>query len=172
MNRIAVIGRPGSGKSYFSTQLAKKTGLPLIHLDRIYHDLATKLEGEELSQTMRTEIKEIVDQKRWLTDGNYGSSLDIRLPAADTIIYFEYPMWLVLYRLAKRRLMYVNRKREDMPDDWKERFNPRFYRSHVFGYKKSKWYPDMMKLLNELSHDKQVVVLHSPKEARQFLNSI
>lgn len=35
MKRILVIGCPGSGKSYFSKKLAKKTGLPLCHLDML-----------------------------------------------------------------------------------------------------------------------------------------
>ena len=34
--KIIVIGCPGSGKSYFSKELAKKTKLPVIHLDMIY----------------------------------------------------------------------------------------------------------------------------------------
>ncbi len=36
VKRVLVLGSGGSGKSTFSTKLAKKTGLPLVHLDRLY----------------------------------------------------------------------------------------------------------------------------------------
>ena len=38
MNRkIIVIGSPGSGKSTFARKLHAKTGIPLFHLDLLYH---------------------------------------------------------------------------------------------------------------------------------------
>ena len=36
MKRVAVIGSGGAGKSVFSRDLAKRTGLPVVHLDREY----------------------------------------------------------------------------------------------------------------------------------------
>ena len=36
MNKVIVIGCPGSGKSYFSKVLHNVTGLPLYHLDNIF----------------------------------------------------------------------------------------------------------------------------------------
>ena len=37
MQRVMIIGCPGAGKSTFARALAEKTGLPLIHLDLIWH---------------------------------------------------------------------------------------------------------------------------------------
>jgi len=36
MQRVLVIGISGAGKSTFSRALARKTGLPLVHLDKEY----------------------------------------------------------------------------------------------------------------------------------------
>ena len=36
MERILVVGSPGSGKSTFSRALGELTGLPLIYLDRLF----------------------------------------------------------------------------------------------------------------------------------------
>ncbi len=35
MQRVMVIGSPGAGKSRLATELARRTGLPLIHLDQL-----------------------------------------------------------------------------------------------------------------------------------------
>ena len=39
MKRVIVIGCPGSGKTTFAEKLHKNTGLPLFHLDAIWHAL-------------------------------------------------------------------------------------------------------------------------------------
>ena len=36
MQRILIIGNCGAGKSTFARALAEKTGLPLVHLDKLY----------------------------------------------------------------------------------------------------------------------------------------
>lgn len=37
MRKVIVIGSPGAGKSTFSRQLHRLTGLPLYHLDLLWH---------------------------------------------------------------------------------------------------------------------------------------
>ena len=37
MNKVAVIGCPGAGKSTFARRLAGITGLPLFYLDMLWH---------------------------------------------------------------------------------------------------------------------------------------
>lgn len=172
MNKISVIGRPGSGKSYFSKKLAENTGLPLIHLDRIYHELAENLEDVDLSRAMRKTIEEVTSKKRWITDGNYGSTHYIRLPRSDTIIYFDYPLWIVVYRLIKRQIMYFNRDREDMPRGWRQHFNPDFYRKHVLGYKRNPWYPKLIKFLSDERTTKRAVIFKKPRDAQRFLDNL
>ena len=46
MSKIIVIGSPGAGKSIFSQKLSDITGLPLYHLDMLYH----KPDGTHISK--------------------------------------------------------------------------------------------------------------------------
>lgn len=172
MNRVAIIGRPGTGKSHLARKIAQITGLPLIHLDRHYHDLIAA-DPNDFKAEWRKQLAEIVANHKWITDGNYGSTFDIRLPRADTIILLEYPMHTSLRRLVKRRVQHHRRgSRSDMPDAWRERFHLEFYRQHVFGFSKKKWFHEMYRLLDEYKDNKNVVVLKNPKQAKAYLKEL
>ena len=80
MNRVIVIGCPGSGKTTFSKKLNKITGLPLYHLDAIWHKPdKTHIPREEFDQR----ISEIFATDEWIIDGNYGRTVEIRLKECD-----------------------------------------------------------------------------------------
>jgi adenylate kinase family enzyme len=123
MDRVMVIGCPGAGKSTFSRELARVTGLPLIHLDAHYHVDTWPTEPEEKRAAWRAFLAEIVKGERWIIDGNYKNSFDIRMPVADTIIYLDYPTRICLFRLFRRQQLYRNRRRPDMPPNWKEKIS-------------------------------------------------
>jgi len=99
-NRIAVIGCPGSGKSFLSRQIAEKTGHPLIHLDYEFWQPGW----------VRTPVEEFVakqklwmQQERWLIDGHFGNSIELRYAAADLVIFLDLPRGLCTWRVLKRR---------------------------------------------------------------------
>src|SRR5690348_1173305 len=109
MKRVVVIGSPGAGKTEFSRRLAGATGLPLVHLDLIYHDETKdyKQNRESWLGAVQTEVS----RPHWIIDGNYKSTFDLRLPAADTILFLDYPTHLSLFRAFKRRLQYARKVR-------------------------------------------------------------
>ena len=41
---------------------------------------------------------------RWIIDGNYASTLPIRLQAAGTVVFFDLPAWACLWGIIQRRL--------------------------------------------------------------------
>ena len=58
MRRVLIIGNAGSGKSTFARKLAEKTGLPLVHLDKLYwHGNWEHLSREEFDTAMQTELE-------------------------------------------------------------------------------------------------------------------
>lgn len=125
MERILVVGGPGSGKSYFSDLLAAKTGLPLIHLDQEFW-----LPGWQMPEAdaWQRKLDILLAQPRWIMDGAYVSSLSRRLERADTVFVFKLPRSLCLYRTLKRSLTSYGTIRPDMAPGCPERLDWSFFK--------------------------------------------
>lgn len=124
MNRVLIIGPCGSGKSTLSLQLGDRLGLPVYHMDQLgWLPGWVETDKEEL----RDKVKAIVATERWLVEGNYGSTLDLRLPRADRIIYLDFPVQLCLRRLVLRVWRNRGRTRPDMTEGCPERFDFAFF---------------------------------------------
>ena len=97
--RIAIFGRPGSGKSTFALKLSQKLNLPLIHLDRwFFNSNWVKRDTEDFQKI----LQQFVDQENWIMDGNATRSLEARYAKAEIVLYFYYPFYLCLWRVFKR----------------------------------------------------------------------
>jgi adenylate kinase family enzyme len=120
MQRILVIGSPGSGKSTLATELARRTGLPLIHLDQQHWRPGWV---EPSKEEWARQIDEMVAGERWIIDGNYGGSLAARLARADTVIDLRFPAWLCVWRLLRRVASSFGRVRPDMAEGCPEQFS-------------------------------------------------
>ena len=93
MERILVIGSPGAGKSTFSRRLREGTGLPLYYLDMLWHRPdRTTVEMEVFDR----ELGKILEKDRWIIDGNYIRTLEMRLKACDTVFFLDYPLEVCL----------------------------------------------------------------------------
>lgn len=85
--KIIVIGCPGSGKSTFSKKLHVITGLPLFHLDNInWNSDKSHISREEFDQR----LDEILQRDKWIIDGNYNRTFEVRFKACDTVIFLDY----------------------------------------------------------------------------------
>ena len=99
MKRVIVIGAPGSGKSTLSRRLAAATGLPHIELDK----LAFKDDGHMIPREDWLAInEELSSRDRWIIDGPYMASLDMRLKRADTVIVVQPGRFRCFYQWIKR----------------------------------------------------------------------
>lgn len=99
-------------------------------------------------------------------DGNYGSTMDLRLAAADTVIFLDTPRLRPLWRVLKRRLSFRNRTRPDMSAGNPERLTGEFLR-FVWSYP-TIHRPAVLKKLSELE-GKQVVCLRNRRDVAEFL---
>ncbi|MFI2713270.1 adenylate kinase [Micromonospora sp. NPDC018662] len=118
MRRILVVGSSGAGKSTVAGELARRLDLPLIHLDRHYWRpgwLAPT--GAEF----RAEVAALAARPAWVMDGNYASTLDLRLPRADLLVLCDPHRLRCLARVARRRWAHRAERRPDLPEGCPER---------------------------------------------------
>lgn len=173
MKRVIILGCPGSGKTHFSIQLARLTHLPLTHLDKYWHDVSRWSDDIKHKREKWNDFtQKLINKPVWIIDGNYESSLDMRIQAADTIIFFDYSRRVVFWRLFRRWHMYQNRKahRRDMPDDWRETLSWSFLK-YVWNFP-GKESASTKKAIQEVEKAKCVVIFSSPAQAERFLREV
>ena len=163
MKKIIVIGSPGSGKSTLSKRLAKKYELPLVHLDRLFWKSGWM---ESSRDEFDAKLAQALEQDSWIIDGHYGRTLPMRLQKADTVIFLDYPKYICLLRVLKRVLKNFGGTRSDKGNDCPERFDTEFLR-YVWNFQKNNR-PKILALLSE-AENKRIIVIHSNKELKHFL---
>ena len=108
MCKVIVIGCPGAGKSTFARKLRNATNLPLYYLDMLWHkEDKTNISREEFD----TKLKDVLKKDKWIIDGNYLRTLEMRLKECDTVFLLDYPLEVCLDGAKSR----IGKKREDMP---------------------------------------------------------
>ena len=161
MNRIMIIGCPGSGKSTFARALASKMGLPLYYLDMMYWnpDRTTKPKEE-----FRAALRETIALPEWIIDGNYGSTLEIRMEACDTVIFLDYPVEVCIAGVEERR----GKPRPDMP--WVETEPDLEFIEFIKKYNEESR-PKVIELLEKYK-EKNIIIFKSRAEADEFLRRV
>jgi adenylate kinase family enzyme len=100
VRRVVVIGTTGSGKSTLAERLAAQTGLRVIELDALFWGKDWQPVPLELFRH-RVE-RETKGDDGWIVVGNYGQVRDLVWPTADTMIWLDLPLRLVMWRLVRR----------------------------------------------------------------------
>jgi adenylate kinase family enzyme len=167
MKKIALIGSGGSGKSTLASKLGGILSIEVQHLDAIFWKpgwISTPKNEQKVVQ------EELISHGSWIIDGNYGGTLDIRLQAADTIIFVDLSRWICIIRVLKRRFQYRNKKRTDMAEGCEERVSLEFLK-WVWEYPE-KQKPKISEKLRRLSNEKKIIILKSPKDVRKFIANV
>lgn len=162
MRRVLVVGSPGAGKSVFATRLAAALGLPLVHLDREFH-LPGWVEPERERWVER--VRELIAGEEWVIDGNYGSTLELRLSRADTAVFLDLPTATCLAGVLRRVARWRGRTRPDMADGCPEQLDREFLRYTLHFRRDTR--PRVVERLSRFGGE--VVVLRSRRAARRYL---
>ena len=162
MNRIIVIGPSGAGKSEISRKIQGVLNLPLYHLDNIFwKEDRTHITREEFD----TKLNELLSKDRWIIDGDYSRTYEIRIQKADTIIFLDYPLEVCLEGVESR----IGKPRTDIP--WKEDiFDPEFKQWIIDWFKNTR--PWILHLIDKYQNIKDFIVLHSREEGDTFVESL
>ncbi len=166
-HRIAIIGSGGSGKSTLARMLGSKLDIPVVHLDVLFWKPGWVEPPREEWAAMQ---RELVQGERWILDGNYGGTIDIRLGAADTVIYLDLPRSVCMWRVLKRRVQYARRQRPDLPPGCPESIDWQFLQ-WIWSYPRQRR-PQILARLAQLDNSVSVVVLRSPRQVQRWLDSL
>ena len=159
MKKVIVIGCPGSGKSTVSRTLHNKTGIPLYHLDMMYWNTdKTTVEKSVFLERLSA----VLEKDEWIIDGNYGSTMELRMVACDTVIFLDYPLEICLDGIKERR----GKPRSDMP--WIETEEDAEFIEFIKNYEEQQK-PKVLELLKKHS-DKNIIIFKSREQADAFLN--
>ena len=156
MKRVIVIGCPGSGKSTFARALRDITGLPLVYLDQLYWNADRTIVDKPV---FRARLAEAMAGECWILDGNYGSTMEMRLQAADTVFFLDYPVEVCIEGVRAR----MGKIREDIP--WVETDGEFIEFIRRFA---SESRPNILQLLQKYPQ-KRRIVFHSRSEADEYL---
>ena len=160
--RIAVVGISASGKSTFARALAARTGLPLLHGDRLDWMADWK---ERPAAELQALHAQWLARPRWIIEGWIEPDRAARLNAADLVIDLDYSRWRCAWRVLGRMLRGV--RREEMPKGCVDRFQGRTL-STVF-WKKERPYVDGALAAATI---KTYVRLRNPRAAERWLNAL
>ena len=159
--KIIVIGSPGAGKSTFSRKLRDITSLPLYHLDMINHKPnRTTVSREEFDK----QLSEILRTDKWIIDGNYQRTIEIRLEKCDTVFLMDFPLEVCLAGAAAR----VGTKRDDLP--WVEDEFDEEFRQWIVDFPNEKL-PQIYQMLEHYKY-KTIVIFKSRQEADTYLQKL
>ena len=162
MQKIIVIGCPGSGKSTFSRALHNKIGLPLCHLDMLYWNPDRTTVGKSV---FLERLSAVIEKDEWIIDGNYNGSMELRMAACDTVIFLDYPTNVCLDGIRERR----GKARSDMPWIETNEEDSEFI-DFIKNYNEQSR-PKVIYLLEKYSN-KNIVVFKSREESDEFLSRL
>ena len=159
MKKAIVIGCPGSGKTTFVIKLNEKTGLPLYHLDAIWHKPdKTHVPREEFDKMSA----EIFATDEWIIDGNYGRTIEERLRHCDTVFLFDLPTEVCLQGALER----IGKGRYDLP--WLEKEPDPEFMQFIREFSQTAL-PKIYALIEKYKAEKQVVIFKSREEADEYI---
>ena len=101
MKRVVIVGPGAAGKSTLAAHLGSITGLPVIELDKLFW--RPRLIATPPYQWAAIQ-RELLTHDSWIMDGDLGPHdvLDVRLQAADTIVFLDFSPVRCAWRAIRR----------------------------------------------------------------------
>ena len=172
--RIVVIGVTGSGKTTFARAVAAQLGYPYVEMDAL-HWLPNWT--EKPTDAFRADIAQALSSESWVIDGNYSKVRDIVWSRADAVIWLDYPLPLILWRLTRRTVSRILSK-EVLWNDNRESLRNQFRRDSLFVWafqsygKQQRTYPALFQQPEPEYQHLTFIRLRTPHAAENWLKNV
>src|SRR5438046_608443 len=104
LQRVAIVGATGSGKTSLAGALVRRLALTHIELDALFWEPGWQKTPRDV---FRARVERALAAEAWVTDGNYRVVRDLIWRRATALIWLDYSLPLVLWRLAQRTVRRV-----------------------------------------------------------------
>lgn len=164
--KIAIVGSSGAGKSTLAIAMSEVLDIPVDHLDLLYWRPGWVKTPKDSWLAANAAL---VQKEKWIIDGNYGSTVGLRLQAADLVVFLDLPRSLTTFRLLKRRIVNHGKSRPDLNEACPESLD--------FAHIKYVWHfrkrhrPNLLKTLDQDARGK-VIALESKAAVALFLKDL
>jgi adenylate kinase family enzyme len=168
--RINVVGTSGNGKTSVARALAERLGLPYVELDALHHGPGwTEASDEDFLRA----VEAATGGEGWVVDGNYQRKLgDYVVERADTVVWLDQSLGIVLWRLLRRTLRRILR-REELWNGNRESWRGAFWgRDSLFAWTIRAYFRNKRQVPAQLARfpELRVVRLRTPREVARFLS--
>ena len=99
-------------------------------------------------------LREIISGDRWIIDGNYGRTLEMRFQACDTVFLLDFPVEECLAAAESR----IGNPREDLP--WTETEFDGEFRQWILDFPRNEL-PAVYKLIGRFQNEKRIYIFHT-----------
>ncbi len=171
--KINILGAAGAGKSTLAKYLSKKYNLKRVELDSIFWKPNWTASTDE--EFKRNVMAEINGQVGWIVEG--GTPVrEVFWQDLDVVIWLDYPLPLIIFRIARRTFLRVFITKEKMCGENRENFIHQYFSSKSILYSALKSFWAAKKFYHDLlsqtkSSHIRVYRIKTPKELRRLLGN-
>jgi len=170
MNKVAIIGPGGAGKSTLAQELSSILNIKVYHLDRIFWQRDWK---EKPRDTRIDILQDIVRNDQWIIEGTYLGTSEPRLDSADTIIFLDINPLLCLIRVLKRHHKYRGVPRRDIPEGCTDKLTLlNIWRVLVFPIRERRTLKQKLLFYESNYKTKEIILPRSGKKVEVFLANL
>lgn len=173
MKRIVVVGTSGSGKTTLARQLGALLSIPAVELDALHWEPNWT---PALLPALRERVELALSSEAWVVDGNYNKLRDLTWARADTIVWLDYSLAVIMARLTRRTFTRIFAREELWNGNYERLGNALFSKDSILLWA-LQTYQRNRRLYSELASQSECahlnfVRLRSPRATQAWLASV